>query len=203
MATAGNTTTPSTSYHFSQLNTQNAVAYGLNMPQAGLITSISCYFDAQNGHGNTIAALCLWQFPGGTLIAQSNGFTLTPGSGSTGGQQWWTQTITSPSGGYLAANGQQIYLGWWRFGNGTSEWSQDASATVYLASDSSNSNPPSSESFSSQSGLIGAYITYTPLQAYVRRSGAWVAGTPQVRRSGAWVAGTPYVRRSGVWVPGG
>lgn len=160
MATIGNTGSPSGNYSSYGLNASNAMAIQVTMPQAGLITSISAYFAAWNGHGNTTAYLCIWD-SSGNLLARSNGFTITPGTGAQGGQSLQTQNLTS---NYQASNGQVLKIGWWRFASGSDEWTETPGGTEYqnpLGGDGNSTSPPN-ETFHSATGSPQIYATYTP-----------------------------------------
>jgi len=161
MATVGYTTTPSGSYNNYQVNINNLLVSKVTMPQAGQITSISCYIAAHVGSGNTTARFCVWD-SNGNLLAQSADITLTPGTGSIGGQSWVTANLTSA---YNASNGQVLFIGAWRHWNQSHEWTEDSNANVEYSvtgGDGSNTVPPASESFTSAGGNPGIYATYTP-----------------------------------------
>lgn len=168
------------------------MAIQVTMPSAGIIASLSAYFAAQNGAGNTTGCLCIWD-TSGNLLARSNTFTLTPGSGAIGGQSWQTQNLQS---NYVASNGQVLKIGWWRFAGGSDEWTENAGGTEYQATDASNTTPPSAETFSSVSGSPGIYATYTPSEAWIN------TGTPAAP---VWTAASVYTNTgtpaAPVWTP--
>ena len=199
MATIGYTTTPSAVYGSYQLNTNNTLVAKVTMPQAGRITSITCYVAAHVGSGNTTARFCVWD-SSGNLLAQSGDITLTPGNGLRGGQSYHTANLTTP---YVAANGQVLFIGVWRHWNQSHEWTEDSNANVEYSmtgGDGSNTVPPASETFTSANGNPGIYATYTPLLLKIRRSNSWTSPIIKLRRSGNWTTPPVYIRRSGAWV---
>lgn len=164
-----------------------------SMPEAGRITSISCFF---GGHTAAVTArMVLWD-SGGNIVAQSSSFSAAKGSGASGGQSWITQTIPD----VLAASGASYYIGFWRDPAGDAEWSISTGSGTWLDNTNTSGSPGAFTGLTSNGGSIGAYATYVPLRCYVRRGGVWVAAFPRVRRGGAWVSPPVYVRRGGAWV---
>ena len=168
MATVGDTSAPGGGYYYYLTNASNVMAIQVTMPQSGTITALSAYFAGRTGGGSVTARLCIWD-TSGNLLAQTGDITVAAGSGTVGGQSWQTGTLTTP---YVAANGQTLRIGWWRRASQSDEWTENTGGTEYQATDSSNTAPPSSESFTSTSGSPGIYAIYTPSQAYVN------TGTP-------------------------
>lgn len=192
MSTIGNTGTPSGSYNWYGVNNSNVMAIQVTMPGAGVIASLSAYFAAKNGLGNTTACLCIWD-TSGNLLARTSTFTLAQGSGALGGQAWQTANLITP---YVASNGQNLRIGWWRFANGSDEWTENAGGTEYQATDNHNTTPPSAETFASVSGTPSIYATYSPTGAYIN------TGTPG---SPVWTQGSVFVNTgtpaAPVWSP--
>lgn len=164
MATFGyHPAAPSDIYAWYGTNNINTLVSLVHMPSgiggSGLITSVTVYVAAKNGRGNTTARMVVWS-GGGNVLAQSGDITLTPGSGTYGGQSYVTGTLSTP---IRVNSGTALYIGMWRHAADSHEWTEDANANVeYSATDSSNTVPPSSESFSSGGGNPGIYATYTP-----------------------------------------
>ncbi len=172
------------SWRWTGWNVENEVANPLvTMPSTGDITSISCYFA---GHGDSPTyQLVIWD-ASGNILAQTATFTASPGSGSTGGQAWQTQSLGTP---LHVVGGTQIRIGWWRCpgtGSGTcdTEWSYTGSGTHDTVTNTSGS-PGAFTGSGSNSGQVGAYGTYTPTgssqQVYIDgvqvTTGVFVDGT--------------------------
>lgn len=159
MAEIGVHPTSWSSWRWTGWNTENMVANPLvTMPEDGDITSISCYFA---GHGDSPTyKLAIWNSSGTLLVASAQG-TASPGSGTTSGQGWLTQSVT-----LHVTSGTQLRIGWWRCpgtGAGTcdTEWSLTSSGTHDTVTDTSG-NVGSFTGSGSNSGQVGAYATYTP-----------------------------------------
>ena len=199
MSTIGNTGTPYQRFAYYLNNVTDTMAIQVTMPVAGTITSVSAYFA---GHGQTITArTCVWN-ASRVLVAQSADLSVGSGTGGLGGQSFQTGTMTSA---YAAANGEVLYIGFWRHANQSHEWTEQNGSTEFQYASLSNTNPPSGQTWGTASGNPSFYATYTtggggPALVSLRRSGAWGTHPFQLRRSGAWATPHSYIRRGGVWV---
>lgn len=158
MATLGQTVKPASTWVWYGLNEPNQVwnVAEYTMPEDGLVTGI-VFFAAANS-GTSYFRGVVWNSAGSVLI-EGNQIAVGQGSESPGGQSWQTSGVGSV---FLAA-GTVIRIGWWRnnASNGmlyslTGSGSSDLNGPV--------GSPSSQAGASSESGQIGAYITYTPGQ---------------------------------------
>jgi hypothetical protein len=198
MATIGNTATPTQFFSFYTNNASDTLAIQVTMPTAGLLTSVSAYFA---GHGMTITArVCVWN-SSRVLVAQSADLSVGSGGGGLGGQFFNTGTLTS---GYSAANGEVLYLGFWRHASQTHEWTEQNGGTEYQYTSLSNVSPPSGfGAWNATSGTPSIYATYTAgggtQKVFIRRVGAWAWHPFHPRRSSAWANANNYIRRGASW----
>jgi len=144
-------------YEWNGVNTENEIAHDLaTMPAEGDITSISCYF---GGDGATVQAkLCIWDAATGLLLAATPAFTASAGSRAVGGQAWQTQDLSSPL--HLPA-GKQIYIGWWRAPSGSAVFSTNNTSGNNKHKTDTSGSPGSLSGALNDTGVIGAYATYT------------------------------------------
>lgn len=143
------------SFAFTGLNTQGEEATLATMPEAGTVTSVSCFV---GGDGSAVTArFVIWRASDGAILAQTGSFSLGSGSRSSGGQAWVTQSLS-----LALAAGAQIYIGWWRDPAGGAVWSLLTSGTYYRKTDNSGSPGAFTSPTTDGGGQLGAYATYTP-----------------------------------------
>ncbi len=195
MATIGNTATPSFSYNFYATGSSNVLALQITMPTAGQITSLSAYFSGKSG--SITARLCIWD-TSGNLLAQTADMAVGAGSGAIGGQAWQTASLSTP---YNATGGEVLRIGWWRHSNQSDEWTENSGGTEYQATDSSNTTPPASETFSSVSGSPSIYATYTASTLYADDGSAFQIATVYADDGSVWQAtATVWADNGTAWV---
>lgn len=144
------------SFAFTGLNLSNEEATLVTMPEAGDISSVSCFVGGDPSTTVT-ARFVIWRASDGAILAQTGSFTLASGARSSGGQSWVTQSLSL----HLAA-GDQVYIGWWRAPSGGAVWSLLTSGTYYRKTDTSGSPGSFTSPSSDSGGQLGAYATYTP-----------------------------------------
>jgi hypothetical protein len=158
MPTAGRTTTTGNDTWISNTGSNNQYGCAITMSESGLIQYLDVYM--AGGGGSITAVLCLWD-SSGNLLAQSASFSAGAGSGGVNGQAFQRQALLTP---YAAAAGT-YYVGFWRNGAQTAEWSYDAgSGTIHPQAPSggiSNVGSPGNLSFAnSTTGQMSAYVEY-------------------------------------------
>lgn len=158
MPTAGRTTTSGNNTWVSNVGTNNQYGHAITMTETGLIQFLDVYMA---GSGGAITAvLCLWDSTG-VLLAQSASFSAAAGAGGINGQAFQRQALTSA---YLAAAGT-YYVGFWRNGAQTAEWSYiNSGGTIHPSAPSggvANVGSPGNLSFANATtGQMSAYVEY-------------------------------------------
>ena len=156
MATIGNTAKPTNTQVFTGLNVQNAVALKVTMPQAGTITHVGVWMA---GYLSACTAkVCVWN-SSGVLLGESNSFNAPGQSLATGHSAEEYHALQTPVD---VNNGQVLYIGFVTDPAEARQWGVNGTGTHYR--DTDTGSWPSNASFSSSSGSIGAYATYTTNQ---------------------------------------
>lgn len=154
MPTFGSTSTPSSTWDWSGLNTETQLAKYLGtMPEDGYVNEIFFY---AAGYTTTPAARgVLWDSNGNVICAGAQ-VTLPDMGGGNGSQQW------NGSGGLsvFVAAGTALYAGWWRDPSKDCAWSLGSGSS--LATSDNIDSPHTLSGDFGLSGGIGAYISYTP-----------------------------------------
>ena len=88
-----NTSGTPTGWAWSGLNTYNQHAAKITLPSNCAVTQLKAFVAGYNT-GTVAARLCLWSV-GGSVQCQSATFTMADGSGSSGGQFWYTKSVTA------------------------------------------------------------------------------------------------------------
>lgn len=78
---------------WSGLNTYNQHAAKITLPSDCAVTQLKAFVAGYNT-GSVSARLCLWEV-GDSVLCQSSTFTMADGSGSAGGQYWYTKSVTA------------------------------------------------------------------------------------------------------------
>lgn len=121
----GNSTPPTANdYHWYGLNTSNQEAALLNLP-ACAISKIRVYASARSS--SVLTRLAVWQ-SNGTIVADTNTFTMTPGSESVGGQAWQEVSYVTPQ--YVGAG--NYFVGLYRNPSGAHIGGTHTSIDSYL-----------------------------------------------------------------------
>lgn len=198
MSTVGNTSITMQTYSFYGINVSNVLAAKIVMPEPGIITDLSQYYSAKSGinGGSTTSRLCIWRFSDGVLLAQTADIVVGAGTGGIGGQSTRSGALTSP---YTAQSGEELLIGLWRRAGHSHEWTEQNGGTQYQATDSSNTVPNSSESFSSTSGTLLCYATYTPISAYADNGSAWQAAEVWADNGSAWQKAEVWADNGAAW----
>lgn len=138
-----NTSGTPTGWSWSGLNTYNQHAAKVTIPSSGAVTQLKAFVAGYNT-GDVSARLVLWSV-GGSALAQTATFTMADGSGSSGGQYWYTKSLSSAKavssgdywvGVYRPAGESHVFGTMSGSGNGyrktnTSTWPSVASMSGY------------------------------------------------------------------------
>lgn len=105
-----NNSTPPTpnDYHWFGLNTSNQEAALIYIGGTYAITKLRVLVNARSS--NCLARLAIWNGSNGYVVAQTDTFTMTPGSESVGGQAWQEISLPSP----LVVGAANYYVGVYR-----------------------------------------------------------------------------------------
>lgn len=153
MATIGITSKPTANQVFTGLNTDTQVAARVTMTEDGTLTHVGVWM---NGKDATVTAYCCVWDNSGNLVAQSDSFTAADQPLGVGNSALYYKELDTP---YEAESGDVLYIGFARNPSGAAQWGHNSSGTHYR--DDNTGSYPDDASFSSSSGSIGAYATYT------------------------------------------
>lgn len=194
MSTLGDTTTPTAGWDWPGSGYEFATSY--NTPSGGgiLITEIHAYFDSPSGAST--GYVCVWDNSGNLLASASVG-ALSAGSASAGGQSWHGATLSTPL--YVGPS-TTIWIG--GYGTGNVVFSSEVGGTSSIKSVGSGGPGSFSGHAGSGIGKAGSYVVYGPAGGRVRRSSAWSVGPAYAERSSVDTIAQAFVRRSGAWVAG-
>ena len=190
---SGNTA-PSTGYFFDNTgNSQYGTKFFASFP-GGLVTEIHVYF--AGNLASVSAEFCIWD-GGDNLLYSSGSQGIGSGTQNIGGQAW--QPYTIPGGGVYIGPNSALRIGFWTSGHVV--WTYDSSGSVNYQRTGSAGNFVSGGS--EGAGNFGAYIVYTPGNAWVWNGSTWVAGgLPNVYDGTNQNGGVPYVWDGTTWNQG-
>lgn len=160
MTNYGRTTTSGNNTWVQNTGSNNQYGYLITSVPQGRIDFLDVYMAGSGGTCRT--RLCIWN-SSGTLLASSAQFTAAAGSGGINGQALQRQALSSP----LLISGGSYYVGFWRNGADTAEWSYISSgSTIHPSAPSggvANVGSPSNLSTgTSTTGQMTAYMEWTP-----------------------------------------
>jgi hypothetical protein len=184
MTNAGRTTTSGNDTWVVNQGSNNQYGYRISMPETGIVTFLDVYMAGSGGTCRT--RLCLWD-SSGNLLAQSNQFTAGAGSGGVNGQSFRRQAVITP----VLITAGNYYVGFWRNGSDSAEWSYNAgSGTIHPSAPSggvSNVGSPGSLSLgSTTTGQMSAYLEYNPPGGYVYDGSNYQASPAYAYDGSSW-----------------
>lgn len=192
MAQFGNpssgTTAPSSGYFYDDVGNSQFWSGFTSWP-GGIVTDVYVY--AAGDSSTPSSKLCLWL--GNTLVWSSGAFNFSSSGRSIDGQAW--QHVGGLSQ-YVSSG--TLSIGFWTSGNVIWTYGSGGSTQYQRTGSPANQSSAGAEG----SGMLGAYVLYTPGNGHVMRSGSFVAGPGTVNRAGTQTNGVFYVMRSGSWVQG-
>jgi hypothetical protein len=158
MPNAGRTTTSGNDTSVINTGSNNQYGYAISMPVTGLVQYLDVYMAGSGGTCRTV--LCLWN-SSGTLLAQTAQFTASAGSGGVNGQSMHRAAVITP----IVISAGTYYVGFWRNGSDSAEWSYNAgSGTIHPSAPSggvSNAGSPSNlNTGSTTTGQMSAFLEY-------------------------------------------
>ena len=158
MPTVGRTDTTTNDTWQSNTGSNNQYGYKVTMPESGLIQTLHVYV---SGNGATLSGqLVLWN-SSGAVVGSTGSMTISSGGTGVNGQAWQSGNLTTP---YQAANGEVLYIGFWRAAASTANFSYDAGVGSFSPSTGSvqaNVSSPSTLAVGSvTTGSLSAYADY-------------------------------------------